>query len=289
MAVLIRAKKVFDPLDARVRARLLGTHHSRTHATSSSGSEHDAVEPSCFCGLIHAFLQIDEPDSSQTARAEVAASSCSCVKSDYDEMLRDLMSSSDGNLDLQSDVTEVLADQLISSSRSEQRREVMTKLRERGYNAGICTARWESSRGLTAGSYEYIDVMISGKDNEERYIVDLDFSAQFEIARATTEYEKLVAMLPIVMIEKAEVVKRAVRIMAEAAKRSLKSMELSVPPWRKRRYMISKWFGPYRRSVNSLLSSAGVAAVAGKENVMCRAVGFGVAPCGIAVAPPTRT
>ena len=50
-------------------------------------------------------------------------------------------------------------------------------------------AQWESSGGgLTAGNYEYIDVLVNKKGDradDERYIVDLDFAEQFEIARAT--------------------------------------------------------------------------------------------------------
>ncbi|MCI65204.1 hypothetical protein A2U01_0086462, partial [Trifolium medium] len=38
-------------------------------------------------------------------------------------------------------------------------RNVMSFLREKGYNAAICKTRWwDSSGGLTAGNHEFIDV-----------------------------------------------------------------------------------------------------------------------------------
>ncbi|KAM0935817.1 hypothetical protein DsansV1_C27g0196851 [Dioscorea sansibarensis] len=156
----------------------------------------------------------------------------------------------------------------------------MGRLREWGYNAGVCTTRWESSGGLTAGSYEYVDVVVGEK---LRYIVDLDFKAEFEIARATTEYEKVVRELPKVMVAAPEELRRVVRVVAEAARRSMKSKGLHVPPWRKGRYVVAKWTGPYRRTVNA---GGGAVVRAGVEIIKCRAVGFGP---GVVIPATART
>jgi PDDEXK-like family of unknown function len=67
--------------------------------------------------------------------------------------------------------------------------------------------------------------------------------------------------------------RRVLRILADEAKRSLKSRGLSVPPWRKRQFLMAKWLGPYRRTTNPVPASMGMAA---GEDVKCRAVGFAV-------------
>lgn len=282
MAVFIRAKRVSDPLDDRVKAQLLSRDDDRRRSTNgyaSSGSEHDA-DDSSLSMLVHAFFDLGDTEGG--ASDDVATTDDSgdgSLIAEAKETIQDLLNPSKTSdplgFRLRSDVMKAAnAFAELKSSKSAYSRAVMARLRELGHSAGICKARWESSGGLTAGSYEYIDIVVSdGK--EERYIVDLDFAGQFEIARATAEYEKLKSSLPKVMLAKAEEVKRAVRIMAEAVKSSLKSRDLSVPPWRKRRYMMNKWFGPYRRTVNPLPSSAGVPpAVAGRGDIQCRAVGF---------------
>lgn len=292
MAVFVKAKRVSDPLDDRVKARLLSSGQSQTtgFGGSISGSEHDANQP-CICGLIHAFLEFDEPDASEL--------NYKGVKSDDDgeagegrdfyahaeEVLRDLLGPA-ARTDLCSAVNEAAER---SNAMSECTPAVMTRLRSLGYDAGICKVKWESCSRLTAGSYEYIDVMVIGIcHGDERYIVDLDFAAQFQLARATSEYKRLVAILPTVVVLGDEGVRQIVEIMAKAAKLSLKKRELIVPPWRKRQYMLAKWFGQYRRIVNTTPSASG-AAVAGNGEIMCRAVGFGAPkPWGSMVAPATR-
>nr|CAD1820324.1 unnamed protein product [Ananas comosus var. bracteatus] len=83
-----------------------------------------------------------------------------------------------------------------------------------------------------------------------RYIIDVGFAAEFALARATEEYARVAAALPAVAVARPEEVRRAVKAVAKAARRSLQSRGLSVPPWRKRRFMAAKWLGPYRRTTN---------------------------------------
>ncbi|XP_078433346.1 uncharacterized protein LOC144704704 [Wolffia australiana] len=135
-------------------------------------------------------------------------------------------------------------------------RAVMGRLREAGYNAGLCKARWEV-RGGGCGSYEYVDVLRD--DTRQRYVVELDFQGQFEIARPTAEYERVTALLPRVYVGRPEELRRLLRLLADAAKRSLQLRELHVPPWRKSHYMLAKWLGPYRRTTNPVSSAVAVA------------------------------
>ncbi|PKU82748.1 uncharacterized protein LOC110100774 [Dendrobium catenatum] len=289
MALYIRTKRVTDPLDERVRDRLRGV----MTGYASSGSEHDGAVAddghSCFSDLIHDFLEprytLDErdesgsgedSDSDKGAALEKAAEQAKKLR----ELLDPSLESDSFRSRLKSDVEEA-----IRLTGPGFRRGVMGRLRERGYNAGICKARWESAGGLTAGSYEYIDVIDADADEEgdRRYIIDLGFAAEFAVARATEEYERVVGGLPATVVARAEEVRAAVRIVVEVARRSLKSRGLCVPPWRKRKYMLAKWLGPYRRTLNEI--PANTAAEGGGE-VKCRAVGFG-APRIAAVPKPT--
>lgn len=299
MAMYVRAKRVTDPLDDKVKARIRGDDRFIT-GYASSGSEHDALS-----GLVHAFLENEGPDS-LTASANAAALSDGSEEPNSEDSdrsvdaatkVKDLLDPSvkgdPFRLRLVADVSET-AENLaeLRWSGSGYQRAVMVRLRERGYNAGICKARWASSGGLTAGSYEYIDVMVDAAKEpaaaaEARYIVDVGFAAEFEVARETEEYSRMVAALPLVMVARPEEVRQVVHIAAEAARRSLRRRGMHVPPWRKGRYMLAKWLGPYRRTVNPLPAAAG-AAVAGVGEAKCRAVGFQtVLP--VAVSPTART
>ncbi|KAG1331549.1 hypothetical protein COCNU_02G015170 [Cocos nucifera] len=293
MAVYVRAKRVTDPLDDKVKARIRGDDRFVT-GYASSGSEHDALS-----GLVHAFLESDGPNSPGASSA--AAASDGGEESDYEDgdrsveaatNVKDLLDPS-GKGDLfrlrlladVSEAAEALAE--LRWSGSGYRRAVMVRLREGGYNAGICKARWESSGRLTAGSYEYIDVVVdAAKEAEARYIVDVGFAAEFEVARETEEYGRMVAALPRVMVALPEEVRQVVHIAAAAARRSLRRRRMHVPPWRKGRYMQAKWLGPYRRTVNPLPAAG--SAVAGAGEAKCRAVGFRLVQ-PVAVSPATRT
>ncbi|KAL3580889.1 hypothetical protein D5086_018724 [Populus alba] len=225
----VRAKRVTDPLDDKAKARLVGRQLSYV----SSGSEHSADEEDdlpCLSELVHGFLENDDSDLTQD--------SVNGYESDSDRV------------DSVADCKDFVE----------------------GHNAAICKTKWESSGGggLTAGGYEFIDVVPSKSSTlQNRYVVDLDFASQFEIARPTSQFLKLLHSLPRVFVGRSEDLKTIVKSISDASKRSLKSRELSLPPWRKNRYMQNKWFGPYRRTVNP--SPATPPSV---DVVKCRCVGF---------------
>jgi len=78
-----------------------------------------------------------------------------------------------------------------------------------------------------------------------------------------------------------------VRVASDAARRSLRAHGLHVPPWRKTRYMLAKWLGPYKRSTTTSTAAGGAMPMAGAAglDVKCRAVGFFPHP---AAAPAAR-
>ncbi|KAJ6403065.1 hypothetical protein OIU84_015058 [Salix udensis] len=240
MSGFARAKRVTDPLDDKAKARLIGCQLR----CSSSGSEHSADhdDSPCLSGLVHGFLEEEGSD--------FAHESTNGHGSDSERV------------DLVIDCTDFVEDTIRSS-----------KL---GHNAAICKTKWESSGGgLTAGSYEFIDVVLQLKSPslQSRYVVDLDFASQFEIARPTSQYLKLLHHLPRVFVGKSEDLKTIVKSISDAARRSLKSGELYLPPWRKNRYMQNKWFGPYRRTVNPLPANS-FTSPPSVNVVKCRRLGF---------------
>ncbi|WOL11368.1 hypothetical protein Cni_G20130 [Canna indica] len=291
MAIYVRPKRATDPLDATAKARLWGRHDDAT----SSGSEHEALS-----SLVHAFFECGDSDSPVAADTAIHEPG-SDGKSDSDGGDRPEMKAATAvaalvrawstdddpfRLRLLSDVSEAAAaaaDLKPHGGSACRRRVVMARLREMGYNAGVCKARWESAGKLVAGSYEYIDVVVASADGAEqrRYVVDLGFAAEFEVARAGESYKRVVAELPEVMVARPEEVKQVVRKVGKAARRSLKAEGLHVPPWRKGRYMMAKWLGPYRRTVNEAPASVR-ASEAGGGAAKCRAVGFGVT-AGVAI------
>ncbi|MQM11498.1 hypothetical protein Taro_044403 [Colocasia esculenta] len=310
-----RAKRATDLLDDKVKARLRGDDR-RLAGYVSSGSEHEGGELS---GFVDGFFFSDSEES--------AAKGCEGEDADAGSggegerslqpptpvvaMVCDLLkaSASDGfRRGLFADVTEA-AERFagLRSNRPSFRRAVVSSLRETGYNAGICKARWESRGGVTAGSYEYIDVVRESpatppspqtqqrqQQLEQRYVVDVEFAAEFEIARPTAEYARVAAELPRVYVGKPEELRRLLRLLADAAKRSLRAREMHVPPWRKGRYMQAKWLGPYHRTLNPVPSGAAVTAAPRSpsfspgRDMKCRFLGFDTAAAQRVISPASR-
>ena len=285
-----KAKRVTDPLDDKAKARLLG----------------DELGPGgCVCsgsglsGFVHGIFFSNDDDAAGDAREdeeknlEVSDANEGWVhlsSSTLAAMVHDLVKPAAEDpfrATLAAHVTAAVEKQAaLRPDGGAFRRAVMSSLRDSGFNAGVCKARWDKRGGVTGGSYEYIDVVVEEThQNPPRYVVDVDFGGEFEIARPTEEYERVAAQLPGVYVGKTDELRRLLRLLADAAKRSLQSRAMHVPPWRKGRYMQAKWLGAYRRITNpnplafttppALVSRQSMAA--GKE-VKCRLVGFDAAP-----------
>lgn len=56
--------------------------------------------------------------------------------------------------------------------------------------------------------------------------------------------------LPKIFIGRPEHLKSIVRVMSTAAVDSIKSAGMHIPPWRRREYVLAKWFSLYKRSAN---------------------------------------
>ncbi|OEL20493.1 hypothetical protein BAE44_0018486 [Dichanthelium oligosanthes] len=291
MAVYIR-------LNEAVRARICGDAAAGAGCTSS-GSDHDAS--ACLSGLVQAFLETDagaaeeeagpapkEYDSDDEDAPARAAAAAASVR----ELLDPPAEEDVFRIRLAAAVAAAVeAEAALRAHGAAFRRAVARRLRGVGYDAGVCKSRWEASGGITAGTYEYVDVVAppAGRGGpRSRYIVDADFRAGLEVARATPEYAAVVTAVPAsAVVAREESVGRAVRMASDAARRSLRAHGLHVPPWRKTRYMLAKWLGPYKRSTTTSPAAAGAMPMPGAAglDVKCRAVGFFPHP---AAAPAAR-
>lgn len=273
----VKPKRVTDPLDDKVRAQLVT---AQLNYVGSSGSDHSPCLS--LSELVHDFLENDSDTESQLAynsdseRVDSVSDSVEAVEAVVDLCNSNVSANAYGKL-LTCHVSEAVETfSCLRSNRNVFLRNVMAFLRGLGHNAAVCKTRWESTSGLASGTYEFLDVVQSESTMcHSRYFIDLDFAAQFEVVRPREEYSKLVQhSLPRVFIGCGEELRKLVRIMCDLAKRSLRSRELSVPPWRKNRYMQNKWFGSYKRTTNLVHDQPARQLMLPVGGVKCRFVGF---------------
>ncbi|KAL8051416.1 hypothetical protein ABFX02_06G146700 [Erythranthe guttata] len=121
-------------------------------------------------------------------------------------------------------------------------------LRLSGYDAAVCTSRWQGIGKVPGGDHEYIDVVHCNEmGSSERVIVDVDFRSHFEIARAVKPYDKILKSVPVIYVGSLNKLKQFLQVMVEAARSSLKQNSMPLPPWRSFAYLEAKWQSPYQR------------------------------------------
>ncbi|KAG0570390.1 hypothetical protein M758_6G153200 [Ceratodon purpureus] len=259
-------------LGAEVRSKLFGNgvdvENRFGNQYVSSGSEHE-LNSVCLGAMVDGFIENDS-DGGRCGRSR-----CNCQMSG--SSLCDCSDFDDSRSSLGGELSEILQDMVSSINVTERillgevekatakakdaasdedassclKRQVMKHLRTGGYNAAICKSRWDHAGSFPGGDYEYIDVVFEGATGKsERIIIDIDFRAQFEIARPTVSYNAVVQVLPTVFIGKVDRLLQIVNIMSDAVKLSLKKRGMPLPPWRKPEYMRAKWFSSYRRTTN---------------------------------------
>ena len=81
-------------------------------------------------------------------------------------------------------------------------------LRALGYDAAVCTSRWDKTPSHPAGEHEYIDAVVvesgSGAGATFRLVVEVDFRSEFEVARPTKAYRAVLQRLPSVFVGREE-------------------------------------------------------------------------------------
>lgn len=86
------------------------------------------------------------------------------------------------------------------------------------------------------------------RKGEMRVIIELGFRAEFEMARASEEYNQLINRLPEVFVGKKERLMSLIKILCSAAKKCMKLKKIHMGPWRKQRYMQAKWLKTCQRT-----------------------------------------
>lgn len=111
---------------------------------------------------------------------------------------------------------------------------------------------------MTTGEHTFLDVIddSSSKRGEMRVIIELNFRAEFEMARACEEYNRLLRRLPEVFVGKVERLEGVIKVICSAAKRCRKEKGMHMGPWRKHKYMQAKWHGTCERPAPSPLPAA---------------------------------
>ncbi|KAE8706869.1 Ribosomal protein L17 family protein [Hibiscus syriacus] len=137
----------------------------------------------------------------------------------------------------------------IRSKRDVQRSSGLKKwLKMNGFDASLCRTCWVSSSGCPAGDYEYIEMVKENENGDtERFIVDIDFKSQFELARPSPTYKELTDALPSIFVGSGEKLRNVISVVCSAAKQSFREAGLHLPPWRTTTYVHSKWLSATRK------------------------------------------
>ncbi|CAI8618220.1 unnamed protein product [Vicia faba] len=132
-------------------------------------------------------------------------------------------------------------------------RQVSRWLQNSGFNSAICNTKWTSSHNLPSGEHTFLDVIhsTSKEKSDVRIMIELNFRSQFEMGKASEDYNNLVKKLPEVYVGKVERLSNIIKIMCMAAKRCLKENKMHMGPWRKHKYMLAKWLGPCKRNTST--------------------------------------
>ncbi|XP_051128748.1 uncharacterized protein LOC127249793 [Andrographis paniculata] len=131
--------------------------------------------------------------------------------------------------------------------------EICCRLQNAGLNGAICKSKWRSSPDIPSGEHTFVDVVDSSnpKKGQVRVIIELNFRAEFEMARANNEYNKLINRLPETFVGKIERLLSLIKILCGAAKKCMKETKMHMGPWRKQRYMQAKWLRTRERMAAS--------------------------------------
>ncbi|XP_027184757.1 uncharacterized protein LOC113782966 [Coffea eugenioides] len=246
----VRFKRVVAAFDEEARARLY----------ESSGSEHSAETCTDLSHLVNSFLENEEglgdprgiDQMNDGAEDSDESSERNCSDSDIKDSLKRLLNCQVDEVKRQIHTAVEKASREVvgahGSSTVDFKRRLMVRLRDRGLDAGFCKSKWEKVGHCPSGDYEYIDVYVAGT----RYFVEVALAKEFAIAKPTGRYTSLLNIFPQIFVGKEDELKQVTRLMCSAIKKSMKKIDIHLPPWRRLGYMQAKWFGSYKRTTNEL-------------------------------------
>ncbi|KAL2341887.1 hypothetical protein Fmac_009827 [Flemingia macrophylla] len=137
-------------------------------------------------------------------------------------------------------------------------REVSRHLQKARYNSAICKTKWRSSPDIPSGEHTFLDVIERTKKGEVRVIVEVNLRGEFQMARGSEEYNRLVGRVPEVFVGKVERLSSVIKMVCMAGKKCMKEKKMHMGPWRKHRYMQAKWLGPFERDTCTTPLSMGM-------------------------------
>ncbi|PIN21339.1 hypothetical protein CDL12_05975 [Handroanthus impetiginosus] len=228
---------------------------ARVTSCESSGSEHTAD----LSDLVNSFFEReireqrggDQETDDWSEINDDSESNTQDFEFEYKEPLKKLFDRGNEAVErsIKAEVETALAEVAGGENSSPDfKRRVMTQLRSRGFDAGLCKSKWEKTNLNPSGNYEYIDVNAGGS----RYIVEVFLAGKFTIARPADCYASLLDVFPAIFVGKPDELKQVVKLMCRAIRKSMKLAELKVPPWRRLSYMQAKWFGSHKRTTNEI-------------------------------------
>ncbi|XP_073144864.1 uncharacterized protein [Henckelia pumila] len=204
--------------------------------------EENNEKPKCgrnLCNCFNGNCSDDCEDEYDSFKASSPLDACDILKSL-------VLSVCVSERNLLADTARIVEKNKISKRKDGFCRENLTdSLAALGYNASICKSKWAKTPSFPAGEYEYVDVIMES----ERFLIDVDFRAEFEIARSTKAYKLILQILPNIFVGKADRLEKIIGIVSESAKQSLNKKGMPLPPWRKADYVKSKWLSPHTRHI----------------------------------------
>ncbi|KAG0464746.1 hypothetical protein HPP92_018910 [Vanilla planifolia] len=269
-----RLKRLFErqfPTVLRISSseKLTGAGDGRGVDRCDGGNGDPEPTSVCLDKMVLSFMEESNEKLGASTIARCSRSRCNCFNgncddSSDDEFSVDLPSVAAGHSgdaveilrglvpcasiterNLLADASKIVEKSKIVKGKTDFRKIASVGLRDLGYDASICKSFWEKSPSFPAGEHEYVDVIVDG----ERFLIDVDFRSEFEIARSTKNYRTVLQMLPTIFVGKEDRLQQVVAVVSEAARQSLKKKGLHFPPWRKPEYMRAKWLSPYQRDV----------------------------------------
>ncbi|KAL3820787.1 hypothetical protein ACJIZ3_006692 [Penstemon smallii] len=233
---------------------------AKVRSCDSSGSEHS---PEDLSDLLNSFHEREIREQRENEKfdekdidgdLEINSNHVSESNNSQDLEIRDSLEKlfDLGNDDVKLRIYEEVEKSLreVSGLAPDFKRRLMARLRDRGFEAGLCKSKWEKNGRCTAGEYEYIDI----NANETRYIIEVSLAGEFTIARPTSSYTTLLDVFPRIFVGKPDELNQVVRLMCRAIRKSMKGVDIHVPPWRRLAYLQAKWFGSYKRTTNEVSS-----------------------------------
>eukprot|EP00892_Ulva_mutabilis_P003379 jgi/Ulvmu1/1412/UM011_0141.1 len=117
------------------------------------------------------------------------------------------------------------------------------ELRSMGYQVLLHTTKEAHSYAKCLQYLRHTSLIVSGAGGiaREAIVVDPFFRDQFEMAKATPHYIRLIQSLPVVIVCTENQLRQLVKILCQEMHEVFVKRGISIPPWRSKDSILSKW------------------------------------------------